>query len=138
MNKIRHYRSITLAAFISFAFIAYCSLTIAGGGGASLDSNEGLDRAADNFLVSFVLLAKTKDINLTPINEVEHNLNLSGAVDFVEYQSNDSLWNYIIMFDWNFTSLPQSTDRSHAEKTKFRNDYIARKQQKSNLQHNSK
>ncbi|MFK7794904.1 MAG: hypothetical protein AB8B89_06110 [Gammaproteobacteria bacterium] len=138
MHEPTNYRIKICAPLIGAVFLAFCTAAMAGGGGASLDSKEGLERAADNFLVAFALLAKTKDVKLTPINGVEHNTELSGAVDFVEYQTYDSLWNYIIMIDWNFTNLPSSTSHSSTEKAKFRNDYIANKKQEYIKQQNKK
>ena len=134
MNKLTSYKHNIFTAFIGVTCLAFCTLAVAGGGGGGgdLDSKVGLERAADNFLLAFILLSKNNDTKLSSINGVEYNPELSGAVDSVEYQTNDSLWNYIIMIDWNFTDLPQSTDRSSAEKAKFRNDYIAKKQQAYN------
>lgn len=108
--------------------LAYCTATIAGGGGgASLDNKEGLERAADNFLIAFVLLSKTKDINLAPINGVEGNLEFQWKTRVLEYKYGSSLWHINILSTGYFIDIRRSQEISSEEYQNFRNDYILQK-----------
>ena len=102
----------------------FTSLATAGGGGAtpSLDTKEGLERAADNFLISFALLSKNEDVKLTPINEVEGSKGFAFKATLIEYEFNRSLWEFYIS-NPAFNDIPRSKDISQEEYRKFRNDY---------------
>ena len=103
--------------------LCFTSLATAGGGGTpQLDTPEGLERAADNFLAAFALLTVSDDIKLTPINGVEGNRGFSLKVDLIEYEFDRSLWELYIT-DPQYSELTRSKDISSEEYRKFRNNY---------------
>lgn len=132
MNKFLPPKKAFSLFIIGMISLACCATTIAGGGGASLDKKEGLERAADNFLTAFVSLSISKNITLTPIGKEKTVLgNTSTIADFKTINEQyGSPWFFIIVRD-DAVILPKSKDVSKEEYTKFKEDFYEQRRRKS-------
>ncbi len=128
MNIFKFHRNNIVSVIFTVIFITYCSALSAGGGGSpSLDTKEGLERAADNFLSTFAMLSIAKDTELTISNGIESSYSVTLAINLIEHNySDDSLWHFFIS-NPNISPIPRSKDISSKEYRDFRNEYIQRK-----------
>ncbi len=126
MTNPASYKNSITSITILVACIIYSATSFAGGGGGGggLDTQKGLERAADNFLIAFALLTKTEDVKLAPINGVEGNLEFQWKTRILDYKYGSSLWHINILSTNYFIDMPRSQDISSEEYQNFRNDYI--------------
>lgn len=127
MSKHKPSRKRILRAIVSTVCLTYFAVaTAGGGGGASLDNKEGLERAADNFLAAFALLSITKDLKLTPVNGIETHFRFIMKATHIEYDYDSSIWDFYIS-NPHLSDLPKSKEISTEEYRKFRNNYVLQK-----------
>ena len=132
MNKLNFLSRIKSALIIALIFLISTPTIFAGGGGGatpSLNTKEGLERAADNFLASFALITIDKKIKLTP-QTPKGDLAVSNYVlslnELAYYNFGGSLWEFLLANAY-MIPLTSTKEVTHAEYEAFMKEHSERK-----------